>query len=162
MQAQRKKQLQKMQKNRRRQVRAAAAPQAAAAARNERRVILRIMFISSISLRVRPTGTAPESYVLYARLVQSRFILVKYITHFTVKQLTFALKRPLLSIVSNASIDYFDALFRFFLIFRQFCKFSIQPVQVFLQLRQERCGIVVAKNTAPARACPASGAPAPG
>ena len=27
------------------------------------------MFISSISLRVRPTGTAPESYVLYARLV---------------------------------------------------------------------------------------------
>jgi hypothetical protein len=94
-------------------VRAAAAPQAAAAARNERRVILRIMFISSISLRVRPTGTAPESYVLYARLVQSRFTLVKYITHFTVKQLTFALKRPLLSIVSNILIDYFDALFRF-------------------------------------------------
>ena len=94
-------------------VRAAAAPQAAAAARNERRVILRIMFISSISLRVRPSGTAPESYVLYARLVQSRFTLVKYITHFTVKQLTFALKRPLLSIVSNISIDYFDVLFRF-------------------------------------------------
>ena len=94
-------------------VRAAAAPQAAAAARNERRVILRIMFISSISLRVRPTGTTPESYVLYARLVQSRFTLVKYITHFPVKQLTFALKRPLLSIASNISIDYFDALFRF-------------------------------------------------
>ena len=94
-------------------VRAAAAPQTAAAARNERRVILRIMFLSSISLRVRPTGTAPESYVLYARLVQSRFTLVKYITHFTVKQLTFALKRPLLSIASNISIDYFDALFRF-------------------------------------------------
>ena len=90
-------------------------PQAvrAAAARNERRVILRIMSISSISLRVRPTGTAPESYVLYARLVQSRFTLVKYITHFTVKQLTFALKRPLLSIVSNILIDYFDVLFRF-------------------------------------------------
>ena len=89
-------------------------PQAAKAApRNERRVILRIMFLSSISLRVRPTGTAPKSYVLYARLVQSRFTLVKYITHFTVKQLTFALKRPLLSIASNILIDYFDTLFRF-------------------------------------------------
>ena len=86
MQAQRKKQLQKMQKNRRRQ--------------------------SGQQLR-RRQRQQPESYVLYARLVQSRFTLVKYITHFTVKQLTFALKRPLLSIVSNILIDYFDALFRF-------------------------------------------------
>ncbi len=49
-------------------VRAAAAPDSGG--RNERREILRIMFISSISLRVRPTGTAPESYfVCKARTV---------------------------------------------------------------------------------------------
>ncbi len=56
---------------------------------------------------------APESIVLYAGLVQSRFTLVKYITHSAVKQLTFAQKRPLLSIVVKLFINYFDIIFNF-------------------------------------------------
>ena len=75
--------------------------------------IMMLVVISTVSLMVH-MGTAPESYVLYARLVQSRFTLVKYSTHFAVKQLTFVQKRPLLSIVLNISIDYFDLPFCFF------------------------------------------------
>ena len=89
---------------------AAAAPQMD---RNERRVILRILMISSIS-----SPCSQQDAALRADIVSGsnevRFTLVKYITESLAKQSTFTRKRPLLSIQVNLSIDYFELLFRFF------------------------------------------------
>ena len=69
--------------------RAAAAPQATAAVRKERRVILRILMISSIS-----SPCSQQDAALRADIVSGsnkvRFTLVKYITESLAKQSTFA------------------------------------------------------------------------
>ena len=73
--------------------RAAAAPQATAAVRKERRVILRILMISSIS-----SPCSQQDAALRADIVSGsnkvRFTLVKYITESLAKQSTFTRKRP--------------------------------------------------------------------
>jgi acyl-CoA reductase-like NAD-dependent aldehyde dehydrogenase len=93
--------------------RAATAPQAAAAVRKERRVILRILMISSISSPCSQQDAALRADIVSGS-IKVRFTLVKYITESLAKQSTFTRKRPLLSIQVKSSINYFEQLFRFF------------------------------------------------